>query len=68
MRKRQLGNALRRLRTDAEVTAQEAAAELDCATSKISHMETGRNAPRKPELKALLDLYHEPGQVLVQAA
>ena len=66
MRKRQLGNALRRLRTDAEVTAQEAAAELDCATSKISHMETGRNAPRKPELKALLDLYGAPPETYAQ--
>lgn len=60
MRKRQLGNALRKLRTKAGVTAQEASQELDCAVSKISHMETGRNAPRKPELKALLDLYDAP--------
>ncbi|MDN5913915.1 MAG: helix-turn-helix domain-containing protein [Pseudonocardia sp.] len=60
MRKRQLGSQLRRLRTDAGVSSEVAAAELDCARSKISHMETGRNAPRKPELKALLELYGAP--------
>lgn len=34
-----------------------AAAVLDCARSRIGHIENGRNSIRKPELKVLLDLY-----------
>jgi hypothetical protein len=35
----------------------EAANVLDCARSRISHIETGRNAPRKPDLEVLLRRY-----------
>jgi transcriptional regulator with XRE-family HTH domain len=36
---------------------EDAAAALDCARSRISHRETGRNAVRKRDLEVLLRLY-----------
>lgn len=57
MRRRQLGAELRRLRTSAGITMEHAAAVLDCARSRIGHIENGRNSIRKPELKVILDLY-----------
>jgi len=35
----------------------EAAAVLGCARSRVSHIETGRNPPRKPDLEVLLRHY-----------
>lgn len=57
MRRRQLGAELRALRNSAGITMEHAAAVLDCARSRIGHIENGRNSIRKPELKVLLDLY-----------
>jgi transcriptional regulator with XRE-family HTH domain len=57
MRRRQLGAQLRRLREAAGLRMEDAAAVLDCARSRISHIETGRNAVRKPDLEVLLRLY-----------
>jgi len=57
MRRKQLGAALRRLRRNAGVTMEAAAELLDCARSRIGHVESGRNAIRKPELRVLLDFY-----------
>src|SRR3954469_17310193 len=57
MRRRQLGAQLRRLREAAGLRMEDAAAALDCARSRISHIETGRNAVRKPDLEVLLRLY-----------
>lgn len=57
MRRRQLGAELRSLRNSAGLTMEHAAAVLDCARSRIGHIENGRNSIRKPELKVLLDLY-----------
>lgn len=57
MRRRQLGAQLRRLREAAGLRMEDAAATLDCARSRISHIETGRNAVRKPDLEVLLRLY-----------
>lgn len=57
MRRRQLGAELRRLRNSAGITMEHAAAVLDCARSRIGHIENGRNSIRKPELKVILDLY-----------
>lgn len=62
MRRRQLGAELRRLRTSAGVTMEHAAAVLDCARSRIGHIENGRNSIRKLELQALLDLYGASGE------
>lgn len=36
---------------------EDAAAALDCARSRISHIETGRNDVRKPDLEVPLRLY-----------
>jgi hypothetical protein len=53
---------------------EHAAAVLDCARSRIGHIENGRNSIRKPELKVLLDLYgasdadHDNLEELRQAA
>ncbi|MGH3426730.1 MAG: helix-turn-helix domain-containing protein [Mycobacteriales bacterium] len=57
VRRKQLGAELRRLRQDARISMEEAAAALDCARSKVSHIETGRYGPRKPDLEVLLRLY-----------
>lgn len=57
MRRRRLGKELRRRRIDAEISPEQAAEVLDCSVSRIGHIETGRNALRKPDLTVLLDLY-----------
>ncbi|MGB9136185.1 MAG: helix-turn-helix transcriptional regulator [Pseudonocardiaceae bacterium] len=57
MRRRQLGRALRLLREQVGLRTEDAARELDCARSKISHMEGARNPIGKPDLDALLRLY-----------
>lgn len=57
VRRRQLGAALRQLREAAKISMDEAAAHLDRSRSGISQMETGRTAPRKPDLESLLRLY-----------
>ncbi|MGH4019114.1 MAG: helix-turn-helix domain-containing protein [Pseudonocardiaceae bacterium] len=53
----QLGRELRRLRNAAGVTRDRAAAELECTTSKISKVETGKANLRAGEVKVLLDTY-----------
>jgi transcriptional regulator with XRE-family HTH domain len=57
MRRKQLGRQLRELREAAELRMEDAATALDCARSRISHIETGRYAVRKPDLEVLLRLY-----------
>jgi transcriptional regulator with XRE-family HTH domain len=63
MRRKQLGAELRRLREAAGLRMEDAAAALDCARSRISHIETGRNAVRKPDLEVLLRLYGATGRL-----
>ncbi|MGH3926637.1 MAG: helix-turn-helix domain-containing protein [Pseudonocardiaceae bacterium] len=65
MRRRQLGRALRLLREQAGLRTEDAARELDCARSKISHMEGARNPIGKPDLDALLRLYRVDEQTAV---
>lgn len=65
MRRRQLGRALRLLREQAGLRTEDAARELDCARSKISHMEGARNPIGKPDLDALLRLYHADRETAV---
>jgi transcriptional regulator with XRE-family HTH domain len=55
--RRTLGSELRRLREAAGVPVSRAAEELDCSVSKISRIETGVSAPRRPEIDTLLRLY-----------
>ncbi len=57
LRKRQLGMELRRLRDAAGITREIAADEIACSPTKITHLESGRNSPRKAELRVLLQLY-----------
>ena len=57
MRRKQLGRQLRELRETASLRMEDAAAALDCSRSRISHIETGRYAVRKPDLEVLLRLY-----------
>jgi transcriptional regulator with XRE-family HTH domain len=57
MRKRRLGEELRKLREASGVAAEQAAAELDCSVAKIRHIEGGRNAPSKSDLTVLCNLY-----------
>ncbi len=53
----QLGRELRRQREAAQVSREDAAAELECGVSKISKVETGKAALRAGEVKVLLDCY-----------
>ncbi|MGH3693207.1 MAG: helix-turn-helix domain-containing protein [Pseudonocardiaceae bacterium] len=58
--RRQLGQALRTLRTQAGVTRAHAAGVIDCAESKIGHIENGVTSLSRLELEALLQLYDAP--------
>lgn len=53
----QLGRELRRLREAAQLSREDAAADLECGVSKISKVETGKAALRAGEVKVLLDRY-----------
>lgn len=53
----QVAATLRRMREQAQVTREQAAAVLACTASKIGDLETGRSAPKPAELTSLLDHY-----------
>jgi transcriptional regulator with XRE-family HTH domain len=53
----QVAALLRRMREEAGVTRDEAAAILGCTRSKIGDLETGRSRPKPAELERLLDQY-----------
>lgn len=53
----QLGRELRRLREAAGVSRERAAAELECSTSKMSKIETGKATIRAAEVRVLLERY-----------
>jgi transcriptional regulator with XRE-family HTH domain len=55
-----LGQALRRLHTQAGVTRAQAANVIDCAESKIGHIENVVTSLTRLELAALLQLYNVP--------
>lgn len=55
--RRTLGASLRRLRTAAGLSAEDAAHEIDCSVSKISRIEKGLGVVRTLEVKVLLALY-----------
>ncbi|TCP45113.1 helix-turn-helix protein [Tamaricihabitans halophyticus] len=63
VRKKQLGQELRRLRREADISVEQVAEVLDCAPSRVRHIESGRNSPRKPDLTVLMDLYRAPAEV-----
>ena len=62
MARLQLGRELRRLRETAGVTRDRAAEELECSTSKLSKIETGKATIRAGEVKVLLDCYGVTGR------
>jgi transcriptional regulator with XRE-family HTH domain len=53
----QVAASLRRMREEAGVTRDGAAAVLGCTRSKIGDLETGRSRPKTAELQRLLDHY-----------
>lgn len=57
VRRRRLGNELRRLREAVGLTGDEVARLLFCSVSKISRMETGDRGVSPRDLRELLDLY-----------
>jgi len=60
--RRRLGAELRRLRDEAGLTLEQAAATLECSTSKISRLETGKGLPRQRDIRDLLRLYGKEAQ------
>lgn len=57
VRRRRLAAELRRLRSRAGVTQQQAAAHLACAQAKIGRFETAKRSPSVGDVSALLDFY-----------
>lgn len=57
IRRRQLGAALRQLRTDAAQNREDTAAVLGCSQTKVTYLESGRNVIGKTELIVLLQHY-----------
>jgi transcriptional regulator with XRE-family HTH domain len=61
VRARQLASELRRLREEAALTGEEAAASIGWSPSKISRIETGKSSITAGDLRRLLDLYQVSG-------
>lgn len=57
IRKRQLGAALRQLRTDSGELREQTAFVLGCSPTKVTYLESGRNVIGKTELIVLLQHY-----------
>ncbi|MFR9726044.1 helix-turn-helix domain-containing protein [Streptomyces sp. MS19] len=55
--RRKLGNALRVLRDQHALTAEEVGGHLDCHLTKISRLELGKRACTQRDFDALMDLY-----------
>lgn len=55
--RRRLGAELRRLREEAGLLIEQVAGELECSTSKISRLETGKGMPRLRDIRDMLALY-----------
>ncbi|OZM72049.1 transcriptional regulator [Amycolatopsis antarctica] len=53
----QLGRLMRRLRTESDLTREDAARTIDCDISKISRVEAGKGSLRTPEVDLLIALY-----------
>lgn len=59
--KKQLGEALQRLRVQAGVNRVEVAARLDCSEDKVGTIERGEVSMRSTELRDLLDFFNVHG-------
>ena len=71
VRRRRLALELRRLREAARLTCEEVAEHLECSTSKVSRIETGRVSVSPRDVRDMLDLYGvsaQQGASLVQLA
>jgi transcriptional regulator with XRE-family HTH domain len=71
VRRRRLALELRRLREAARLTCEEVAEHLECSTSKVSRIETGRVSVSPRDVRDMLNLYGvsaEQGASLVQLA
>lgn len=55
--RRRLGAELRRLREEAGLLIEQVAEELECSTSKISRLETGKGIPKTRDIRDMLGLY-----------
>lgn len=55
--RRRLGAELRRLREDAGLVIEQVAEQLECSTSKISRLETGKGIPKARDVRDLLAIY-----------
>jgi hypothetical protein len=55
--RRRLGDALRKLREDANIRIERAARELECSTAKISRLENGLGPAKTWDVRILLNLY-----------
>ncbi|MEB3371142.1 helix-turn-helix domain-containing protein [Saccharopolyspora mangrovi] len=64
-RRRRLARRIRRLREDAGLNQEQAAASLDMSTSALSRKETGEVATSVHEVRSMMDLYdaYDPGLV-----
>ncbi|MFC0865227.1 helix-turn-helix domain-containing protein [Sphaerimonospora cavernae] len=57
VRRRRLGQELRRLRERAELTGDQVAERLGWSAAKVSRIETARTSPRESDIEALLVIY-----------
>ena len=55
--RRRLGAELRRLRTGAGLHLDQVADQLQCSTSKISRLETGKGIPKPADVRELIRIY-----------
>ncbi len=62
VRRRQLGAALKALRTEKGWTVQEVAGRLGVSSSKVSRLENGRRGASEPDIQRLCDLYEVDGE------
>lgn len=57
VRRRRLGIELRRLREASGITIEQVAERLECSTSKISRIETGKTVIHLRDVRDMLDMY-----------
>ena len=68
LRRRQLGQELRRLREAAGTTIDQVAERLNCSASKISRIETGQSGVSSREVRDILAAYQVDGDVNFEIA
>lgn len=58
IRRRRIGQLLRKYRDDAGLTTKQVGKELDCSDSKISRVETAKSPPQRRDVRDMLDMYN----------